>query len=487
MAGLSQTHAEWLEARVLSIEVAAELGVHSAGPNIAFPYVLNGKLLYEKHRNPRDKTRTRCVPMGVDQTFFWNEDCLTEEPKITDVLIITEGEPDAIAVKQTGYQYVVSLPSGAANTESGCLSKAERVLTVVDEGGNRILKVTIARFKRVVILTDCDHDGLLMRAAIAKVIGEEYCWLPEYPEGCKDANEVGQKFGDAAVRKLVEDAQPMRSDGFVPLTDIANAAKPTTYLTGMSWLDVHLKLTRPEFFVIAGTAGAGKSTVAQRIAMGLAWEHRMPVSIFNGEGHESIVLTRARRFWKAMNPNVSTADPQKQAERDYWIRQHLALVKPPQDQLPTFEWLMWAMERQALDRKRQVFLLDPWNEIIHERPKHTTLTEYTGECIIRMKRLADRHRLILMVAHHVKKPENPKALPSPYDIADSAHWFNKADHCLIVHRPDEGANKTLLYIGKSKDHELMGRPGKVWAAMSSDPFNMHQILVSEGGGDKEAA
>lgn len=479
MAGLSQTHAEWLEGRSLSVEVAAEMGCYSAGPNVAFPYILNGKELYAKHRHPKDKSRTRCVPAGVEQTSLWNEDCLLDEPLPTDVLIITEGEPDAIAVKQSGFQFVVSLPSGAANTEQGCRSKAERALTVADESGQPILKSRLLKFKRICLLTDCDHDGLLMRAALASVLGDEFCWLPEYPEGCKDANEVGEKYGDEAVRRLVDEAQPMRSDGFLPLTEIANAARPKTYSTGLPWLDPHILLTRPEFFVIAGTAGAGKSTVAQRLAMGLAWEHRMPVSIFNGEGHESILLQRARRFWAGMNPSVNLGDTQKQAERDFWIRHNLALVKPPQDQLPTFDWLIWAMERQALDRKRQVFLLDPWNEIMHERGKHTSLTEYTGECIIKMKRLADRHKLILMVAHHVKKPENPKAIPSPYDIADSAHWYNKADHCLIVHRPDEGANKTLLYLAKSKDHEIMGRPGKVWASMSSEPFNMHHVIIPD--------
>jgi len=152
MAGLAHHHAEWLEARGLNIEVAAELGLYSEGPNVAFPYILSGQQLYAKLRNPKDKSRTRCVPSGIEQTFLWNEDCLRDEPAMTDVLIITEGEPDAIAVKQTGFQFVVSLPSGAANTIEGCRSKALRVLTFADKDGEPRLKPSIMKFKRVVIL-----------------------------------------------------------------------------------------------------------------------------------------------------------------------------------------------------------------------------------------------------------------------------------------------------------------------------------------------
>ena len=321
-----------------------------------------------------------------------------------------------------------------------------------------------------------------MREALAAFIGPEYCWVPEYPEGCKDANDVLQKHGVEGIRRMIDGAQPLRSDGFVPLTDISQPSQPRTYSTGFSFLDPHIKLIRPEFVVIAGMAGAGKSTVTQALTFGICWTNQLKASIFHGEGHESVVLQRARRFWRAMNPNADTAAERVQAERDLWIRNALALIKPPQDELPTFDWLLWAMEQQALHRDRQVFVIDPWNEIIHERGRSVSVTEYTGEAIIKMKRLAARHGLILIVSHHIRKPEDRRGVPTMYDIADSAHWYNKADHGIIVHRPDAGENRTLLHIAKSKDHEFMGRPGKVWVAMSSSPFTIRQVQGPDEGG-----
>ena len=111
---LNETHASWLEARRLDIELAVIKGVHSAGQKIAVPYNRSGETVYVKAIDPADKAGTRCVPSGIEQTTLWDEDCLTEDEETRDrrdPLIITEGEWDAIAVKALGYQYVVSLPS----------------------------------------------------------------------------------------------------------------------------------------------------------------------------------------------------------------------------------------------------------------------------------------------------------------------------------------------------------------------------------------
>jgi len=482
MAGLSNSHAEWLEKRGIDVEIAARYGVTSKGPWLLFPYTDGGKVVYTKQRNVLRKD-FRCEPAGIPQTRLFNEDCLLEPNEDRSPLIITEGEIDALSVLQAGFQFVVSVPSGAANTAAGCASKVRRCLAEngSDESAETYrLKPTIATFAKVVLLTDCDHDGLLLREAMAAFIGPEYCWVPEYPEGCKDANDVLLKHGIEGVRALVERARPLRSDGFLPLTEIAQPELPRTMSTGFTFLDPHIKVTRPEFIVIAGMSGAGKSTVTQAITFGLCWTNKLKASIFNGEGHEAVVLQRARRFWRAMNPNANTDDEAVQAVRDRWIRNHLALIKPPQDELPTFEWLLWAMEQQALNRDRQVFVIDPWNEIIHERGRSVSVTEYTGEAIIKMKRLAARHGLILIVSHHIRKPDQKNDVPSMYDIADSAHWYNKADHGIIVHRPDPAENKTLLHIAKSKDHEFMGRPGKVWVAMQKSPFTLRQVAGPDG-------
>lgn len=477
---LSGEHEKWLEDRGLSVEVAVMLGVHSRGPKICFPYTKGGQPLYVKARDPNDKAGTRCLPAGVEQTALWLEDTLDEaDPQTTDMLIITEGEPDAIAFRQAGFGFVVSVPSGAAATPGGALSKAEKCLTVVDGEGRPVLKAAIAKFKRVLVAADCDHDGLMLREAIVKIVGAEYCWLPQYPAGTKDANDVLLRAGGTeAVRALADAAQPVKSDGFIDFIEAERQSGQTrVYSTGIAFLEPHIKLVRPEFIVVGGQAGHGKSSITQALLFSiLATNHDFRASIFHGEGEKAIPVQRAKKFWRGRHwTNTPSITEQMQRDRDAWIKDKLAYISPPQDELPTFEWLMWAMEQQALYRRRNVFVVDPWNEIIHERTKGVSTTDYVGDCIIRMKRLADRLGLILIVSHHVTKPKDGDRPPSRYDLADSAHWANKADHVILAWKPREGANQTRVEIAKSKDYATMGVPGTVWVTLPTGkdaPFHL---------------
>jgi twinkle protein len=50
--------------------------------------------------------------------------------------------------------------------------------------------------------------------------------------------------------------------------------------------------------------------------------------------------------------------------------------------------------------------------------------------------------------------------PTPYDADGSAHWYNKADHFVIIHRPDDAKNEAVIRISKVK-FEGTGEKGNV--------------------------
>lgn len=494
---LSDRHAKWLEERGLDAEKASEEGVRSEGPYIAFPYVKNGRELYSKMRNLADKRRTFCEPSGVPQLVLWGEDALSEKTPSDDTLIIVEGEPDRLAALQAGYQFVVSVPSGAANTIEGNRSKAVRCLAI-DGDEEKGLKPSIAAFARVIVATDGDNDGNMLRDAICELIGREFCWVVTYPDGCKDANDILRVrtqanveaevavhnaahpdkpmtavYGAEAVRAMIEGAQPVVSDGFVAFTDVDRMPRTGVMEIGIECLTPYLKLGTPEFLVIGGEANSGKSTVVQSILFNLLWTNpTLKASIFHGEGAKDIPVTRARRFFGYAMHQRRGGSAEQKAARDAFMDERLAFVSPPADALPTFEWLLGAMERQALYRGRNVFVIDPWNEIILQAPKGVNKTDWIAECIIKMKRLADRLKLIMIVAHHVTKARDQYGPPDKYSLADSAHWANKSDHVLMVWKPKGTTNKTLLIVDKSKDYERLGKLGSQWVALDVERFEL---------------
>ena len=167
------------------------------------------------------------------------------------------------------------------------------------------------------------------------------------------------------------------------------------------------------------------------------------------------------------------------------MRDNFALIRPAQDEMPTFDWLLWAMERHALDYGHGVFMVDPWNEIMHDRDVRKSMTDHVGECIIRMKRLADRLGLILIVVHHVAKPKEPGKKPERYSLADSAHWVNKADHVVMVWRDPDEQSKVTINVAKSKDHNLLGAPGEEDYRFDEKKFQLYSLtpvhIVENGG------
>jgi twinkle protein len=281
------------------------------------------------------------------------------------VLIVTEGELDALAVLQAGYQYVVSLPSGAADNLSAARRKVHLCFAV---DGTNELKSCLSPFGKIVLLTDGDRAGIVMREALIGALGEELCWVPEYADGCKDAGDVLRSYGVTAVYRLVEDARRVKSDGFVPLLEAKKRRAGKIFELGIDFLSPHLKLTKPELLVIGGYTNDGKSTVAQVLLANLLWNNTdLHASIFHGEGDVDVVQQRFKKFARYQIQGTHFTAEMK-VERDAWVNDRIALIEPPQGQRPTFKWLLWAIEEQALHRGRNVFLSDTMHEQLYRTP-----------------------------------------------------------------------------------------------------------------------
>lgn len=465
---LSLEHASWLEdVRKIPCELAAEMGVVSMGEHIAFEFRRNGRCLARKIRKEivasGQRTKTFAfVPAGIEK-LFWNEDTLNEPSGPDTPLIITEGEIDALSFMAAGATHVLSVPNGSPLDKPG----TGEIIPAEDNAfsylwqGNR-LRLGLERFSQIILATDGDRKGRLLAEELAVRLGRSRCWFVEYPDGCKDANEVLVQHGLDAITDLIVGAKPFVPNRLVPFSDIPQRAEAPRYSSGWRGLDDHMVLVPPELVVITGSPGAGKSQWSIALCANLARVHGLKGAILqfedNPDRNRRDLLSYARA-WYGQHKHGIKEPPQQ------WIDRMFRTIAPSEEVDDyNLQWVWNAIEEAATRHGAKWILIDPWNEIEHLWRVNETETTYTNHALRELKRLSRRFQIILMiVAHPSKAGAMSKGIDelSLYDVSGSAAWKNKADHGVIIYRADPGEQVTQVKIDKSKDFAVMGRPGTV--------------------------
>ena len=460
------------EDRRLDPEVAETLGARFRSGLFQFDYrTPDGVLLYQKFGRPdgwegkprywRDPSDTRTIMWGLDQIplFEYGPDA---------TLIITEGEKDRIAVTQSLAEecYVLSVPDGAQKKE-----RTTPGLTVAEDTGfawlwgadGRLIK-QIEQFNKVILFTDSDEAGLILRDELALRIGETRCWFVSYPKGCKDANDALIKYGEAGVVETFRRAKPMRTGHLMKFSDVPKRSMDIAYSSGFGFLDKHLMIVRPELMVVTGPPGHGKGQFTRCLAGHLAEAHGWKTAFLTPEDPAHRVKRDLTRFSLRKTPH---ATPEQQAAQQKWLDDHFLVSMPPEDEPITIDMVMMEMELAALQHDCQVFILDPWNEVTRDFSQKENETQYIERILVELKRKMRRLNLLLIICAHPRKPQNGEPV-SLYSINGSANWRNKCDHGLVLSRPTPSSNGVQLSVEKSKDHLTMGIPGSMWLEFRKD-------------------
>ena len=413
-----------------------------------------GNVINVKFRS-KDKQFSQ-IKNGARLPYLWNMIDL-ENPQ----LIITEGEVDTLSVMEAGYTNVISVPDGAS----------DKKLEWVEELDN-----DLAGFKRIVLLTDGDSVGIAMRNELARRLGRHRCWRVDWPEGCKDPNDVLVGYGSPKLKEFVDNAEPWplkalhetRSyvdDAFALL----NGDVKTGISTGIDALDFNYKIRAGELNIISGAPGVGKSEFIDQICLNLAFREgwRFAVCSFENPVDEHINKLAAKLVgkpaWETRSGEKMSAEEWAEAvsfigKHYYWIRS--------EDEAPTIDWCL-ENATACVQRYPNVrgLVLDPYNEFEHRRPSGWTETEYVSQMLASLKRWAAANECaVFLVAHPAKLRRNADGtfpVPEPYDIAGSANFYNKADNILIVERDfTEGSDDIRVHVKKIR-FKQSGRVGTV--------------------------
>jgi twinkle protein len=455
---LTERHQTLLEARGLDVELLVNHGVISSDrlglDTIAIPYFSGTEQVNTKYRTISGEKRFSQDEGG--KCIFWNRNIISDETLLAQPLIITEGEFDAFAALQSGFSRVVSVPNGAPANPLGELSSGK--YAYLDDA-----PAAMRDAKEIILATDDDTAGHALRDDLALRLGRARCKWLQYPKECKDLCDALARYGERGIVETIARAQWLAIDGVYKLSELPPLTAPEPLDSGFPGLSSHYRLRVGDFCVVTGAPGKGKTTFTRELACRMASRHGWKTALASFEAIPQIDHRRAIRSWYA-GALVRDLSHSEIASADAWADEFFRFLVPSEDEDVTLDWVIERISAAAIRDHIKLAIIDPWNEMDHERPRDMSLTEYVGAALRRLKRVARTLGIHLIVAAHPAKlyrnREGVYPTPTLYDISDSAMWANRADVGLVVDRPDKTTDRTLIQVVKSRFQDQIGTLGE---------------------------
>lgn len=245
--------------------------------------------------------------------------------------------------------------------------------------------------------------------------------------------------------------------------------------TGWPTIDSFYTVVPGQFTVVTGVPGHGKSEWLDALSVNLALEGWKFV-VFSPENqpHELHVSKLLEKFVKR---------PFRAGFSDRMTSEELAIAMSCIEMSYRFlrinkEFMLMPTLASVLHSASVVFqqwindgeeklglIIDPWNEMEHGRTGGQSETEYISSSLSSARQFAREWGVHLWLVAHPTKLQKDKEgkypVPTLYDISGSAHWRNKADNGIVIHRNvmDHSA-KVEVHVQKIR-FKNVGRPGIV--------------------------
>ena len=406
---------------------------------INFNYFKNKELVNIKFRDGAKNFKM----VSKAELVFYNLDAI----KGRNECIICEGEVDCMSLYEASLFNAVSVPNGA--------SKGNAKLEYLDN-----CWPYFQHMKKVVIATDGDEAGLMLREELARRIGKEICYFVEYPEGCKDSNEVLVAFGADKLNEIIRNAKQYPIEGVFTANDLSEEIDyifsngyPKGDKIGYTDFDKLISWRKGELTIVTGTPGAGKSSFLDQVFIRLASRCDWRFAICSPEQQPSTlhIINLMKKYvgmdiWGA---NKMT-DLHRRKAMDFINSMFYFLAIDEMEM--TIDSILEKARELVLRKGVNALLIDPWNYIEHKIPKGYSETQYISEVLTKIKRFTRKYDCaIILVAHPTKVQKDKQTgqyeVPNLYSISGSAHFFNKTDNGLVVWR-DYQTNQIIVYVQK---------------------------------------
>ncbi len=403
---------------------------------IQFNYYKDNELINIKYR---DGEKNFKLVKDADRILYGLDDI-----KGFDEVIIVEGEMDKLSYYEAGFKNCVSVPNGASNL------KLDYLKDFPDD------------LKRVYIATDNDSPGRKLAEELSRRIGRDICYRVDYLD-FKDANDWLLNNGLDKLQNTLKYAKPYPLEGVIGV-DSFNLDIDDLYKNGLSRGDTSghsifdnlFTFNTSQLTVITGVPTHGKSNWLEHICMKLSCFHDWNFGVFSPE-HYPLQLhfsVLAEKFIGKTFREKTIYERMTRAELDYakkFISKKYHWIRPDGDVFTIDSILSSAA---ALVKRHGIkgLIIDPYNKI-HASFNGQSETQYINEFLTKLTIFKQKYDIhIFLVAHPRKMSKKDNGLyevPTLYDIAGSANFYNQVDNGITVYRNFE-TNFIHVYVQKVK-------------------------------------
>ncbi|KAK1432512.1 hypothetical protein QVD17_09409 [Tagetes erecta] len=441
---------------------------------IAFTYKRRGELISCKYR-------------GLAKNFWQESDTekilygLDDIEGASDVIIV-EGEMDKLSMEEAGFRNCVSVPDGAPPQVSPKDIPSQEKDKKYQYLWN--CKEYLEKASRIILATDGDPPGQALAEEIARRIGKERCWRVTWPrknkdEHFKDANEVLMFMGPTALREVIESAELYPIKGLFNFRDYFSEIDAYYHQTlgtelgistGWKALDDLYNVVPGELTVVTGVPNSGKSEWIDALLCNLnrsvGWKYALCSMENNVREHARKLLekhTQKPFFDVRYGKDVERMSLEELELGKQWLSDTFHLIRCENDCLPSVKWVLDLAKAAVLRYGVNGLVIDPYNELDHQRSSNQTETEYVSHMLTSLKRFAQHHSChVWFVAHPRQLQQWNGKPPNLYDISGSAHFINKCDNGIVVHRnrdPEAGPMDLVQVCVRKVRNKVSGTIG----------------------------
>ena len=372
--------------------------------------------------------------------------------------ISISGNCDALSMHEAGVYNSVSVPNGASSTK--CIDNCYEYFL------NK---------KKIVIATDNDDAGRKLRDELTFRFGVDRCYYVQFPDDCKDANDVLVKYGKEELKKIVENAIQIPIEGLVSdkdrrdrMLDLYENGMPKGTPCGIYGFDDYLRFQGGLVTTITAPPSSGKSEFLDYIITGLAVKEQWRFGVFSFE-NQPIELHDAKWAEKI----VGKAFAHRKDRNNRISRQALdAVLDEIFDKFKVVEVTKVDKSVDGILAKAEELvnkygirglLIDPYNKMLHNVPAGMTETIYINMVMTKITDFAKKYNIHVFLVVHPTKPQGANsATPQRvtlYNASGSANFYNQTDNGFTLMR-NRDTGIVDVHIEKVRFSE-QGKEGRV--------------------------